>query len=388
MTKRTNEQPPLALELRKPAAERLASLFLSHNVLSLHDIYNILDNAVYKPDFSRSALRGVLNRWQKRNILLSDGYRYILNPRGGREILLKARGDEVESVREPEGLVPLSTPIEPRTETVIVDIVPRWWREVLDLPKAWKENELVKCRVDEHIAKAIQVLCELKPKNPNDKRNQRTRHYHFDKKEHIFTLVVFPRGKMHVYTKNSPLWFEMLLNWLKDGGLSPSDLILISRAIKDAFKESLGTLEVPLKRDPNLRSYKVHIKSKDREATVELVRSHYPDMGEIEARGDLQFRLDWLAMLTGATIESMGRSDDIEQLKNERTELQTNLDDLHEMILNFKATFEEEKEHRLLELYEDLAKKLKEQDKKISAFEKEREKYEAERKKKKPDYFG
>ena len=388
MTKRTNERTTLDLELRRPAAKRLASLFLFHGTLGLREIYHIIDNAINPPDFSRSALRGVIKRWAKRNILLTDGYRYILNPRGGREILLKARGDDIETVREQKGLDPLSTPIEPRTKTVIVDIVPRWWREVLDLPKAWKENELVKCRIDEHVIKPIQVLCELKPKDPKDKRNQRTRHYHFEKNEHIFTLVVFPRGKMHVYTKESPLWFEMLLEWLKDGGLSPSDLILVSRAIKNAFKESIGTLEVPCKRDTNLRSYKAYIKSGDREATLELVRSHYPDMGEIEARGDLTFRLDWLAMLTGATIESMGRSDDIEQLKNERTEIQTDLEDLREMILHFKAKFEEEKENRLLELYKDLAKKLKEQDEKISAFEKEREKYESERKKKKPDYIG
>lgn len=388
MTKRTNEQPTLDLELRSPAAKRLSNLFLSHGTLGLKEIYHILDTAIYPVDFTRSALRGVIKRWTKRNILLTDGYRYILNPRGGREILLRASGYEDESVREQKGLDPLSTPIEPRTKTVIVDIVPRWWREALDLPKAWTENKLVKCRIDEHIVKPIQVLCELKPKDPRDKRNQRTRHYHFHKNEHIFTLVVFPRGKMHIHTKDSPLWFEMLLNWLKDGGLSPSDLMLTSRAIKNAFKESIGTLEVPLKRDSNLRSYKAYIKSGDREATLELVRSHYSDMGEIEARGDEQFRLDWLAMLTGATIESMGRSDDIEQLKNERTELQTNLDDLREMILDFKAKFEEEKEHRLLELYEGLAKKLEEQDEKISAFEKEREKYEAERKKKDPDYYG
>jgi len=120
MTKRTNEQPPLSLDLRSSAAKRLASLFLSHNVLSLREIYHILDTAINPPDFSRSALRGVLNRWQKRNILLTDGRQYILNPRGGRKILLRARGDEVQPVREPEGLVPLSTPIEPRTENVIV----------------------------------------------------------------------------------------------------------------------------------------------------------------------------------------------------------------------------------------------------------------------------
>ena len=387
MTKRTNEQPTLDLELRSPAAKRLASLFLFHGTLGLKEIYHILDTAIIPPDFSRSALRGVIKRWAKRNILLTDGYRYILNPRGGREILLKASGYEDESVRERKALDRLTTPIEPRTETVVVDITPRWWKEILDIPKAWKENELVKCRIDEHISKAIWILCELKPKGQKD-RSQKARHYHFSKNEHIFTLVVFPRGKMHIYTKTSPLWLDDLLHWLKDGGLSPSDLILVSRAVRNAFKDAIGTLEVPLKMsaDPILK-YRAEIKSAGREASVTLVRSHY-EMGELEARGDLQFRLDWLAILTGATIESMGRSDDIEQLKNERTEIQTDLEELREMLLHFKAKFEEEKEHRLLELYEGLAKKLEEQDEKISRFEKEREKFEAERKKKKPDYFG
>jgi len=380
MTKRTNEQLPLTLELRGPTAKRLASLFLTYDILTLREMYQILETAIVKPTFSRSALRGVLTRWKKRNILLFDGRRYVLNPHGGRELLLNARGDTPDPVRDQEALdLPSSVPEEVRTKRVILDITPRWWNEVFDLPAAWMENTRIYTRIDQYIALAMWELCELKPKTKKD-RSQKARHY--DDKG-TYTLIVFPGGKFHVFTKESPEWLDRLGKWLKAGGLGPSDLRLVASAIQNKLSRAVGTLEVPLKVsvDP-VQQFEVHIETAKRKASLRLVHSHF-DLGEIEARGDLQFRLDWLAMLAGSTMEVMGRSEDFEQLKTEQNELRENYDKIRRLLID-----SEERRLETQKLLDDIKDKLKKQENLIEEIEKERERIKVEKEKKgSPDYI-
>lgn len=353
MTKRTNEQETLRLELRNPAARRLAALFLARNILSLKEIYQILRTSYKMPEYTTAAVRGVLHRWKKRRVLLSDGRRYILNPRGGREILLAGLGPDV---RTEEALEQPTSPPEPqRTERVIVDVTPRWWAEVFDLPAAWMENTRISARVDEYIAKMMWALCEMKPR-PRD-RSQKARH-----RDPAFTLVVFPRGKIHVYTKDNPKWLDRLGEWLRDGGLGPSDLRLVASAIQHKLGSAVGTLEIPLKipADP-IQQYEMHLETEYSKAMIRLVRSQF-DTGEIEARGDLRFRLDWLGMLSGATLATMTRSDELAKLKGERTELADELSKLKE--------------------------KLDSLSNKLNRLEDEREKLDQARRKKQPEYIG
>jgi len=367
MTKRTNEQPTPTLDIRSLAAKRLAALFLTHNILSLREIYRILETSIFEPTFSRSALRGVLNRWKKRNILLFDGRRYILNPRRGREILLNARGDIPDFVREQEALDLPSRDPKVRTKQVIVDITPRWWAEVFDLPAAWMENTRIYTRVDEYIAKAIWEICELKPKTKKD-RSQKARH--FDDKG-TYTLVVFPRGKIHLYTKESPEWLDRLGKWLKAGGLGPSDLRLVASAIRNKLSRAVGTLEIPLKVsvDP-VKSFDMTIETAKQKAHIRLVHSHFRDLGEIEVRGTLQYRLDWLGMVAGVSMKVMQDSEEFEELKTERTELKTNLTEARKLI-------------------DDLSERFRKQEEIIKEIEKERERIKLEKEKRKPpEYYG
>jgi len=365
MTKRTNEQPTVDLDIRSSAAHRLAAIFLSNNILTLKEIYRILETAPIAPDFSRSSLRGVLTRWKNRNILLFDGRRYILNPRGGRDILLRALGEEIKPVREQGGLDSPSTRPEIRTERVLVEITPRWWNEVFDLPAAWMENTVLYCRIDEYIAKAMWTLCPLKPRGPKD-RSQKARYYDT---EGTFTLVVFPRGKFHIFTKNNPEWFDRFGKWLAKGGFKPSDLILISKAVRNELGRSVGTLEIPLKRstDP-VQQFDMTIETERQKAHIRLVHSHFEDLGEIEVRGLLQYRLDWLGMLAGASMEVMNRSEEFEELKTERTELKSQLETMQEQL-------------------NEIRKKFKKQEETLQEIEKERE-IQREEDKKSPDYIA
>lgn len=353
MTKRTNEPETGGVELRGSAARRLAGLFLAHGILGLSDIYRILKTSYKEPEFSPSAVRGVLYRWQKRRVLLTDGRRYILNPRGGREILLKGLGADV---RTEEALDQPTRDRQPvRTERIVVDVTPRWWAEVFDLPAAWMENTRIHTRIDEHVAKMMWALCEMKPR-PRD-RSQKARH-----REPSFTLVVFPHGKLQVYTKDNPKWLDHLGTWLRTGGLGPSDLRIVASAIQRKLATAIGTLEIPLKvpTDPT-QQFQMTVETERRKATIRLVHSHF-DLGEIEARGDLQFRLDWLGMLAGATIETMAHSDELAELKTERTELETELSQLREKLDNLSS--------------------------KLNRLEDEREQREQARKRKPPQYVG
>lgn len=187
---RTNEQ--FYIVLRSESSKRLAAIFLHHERLTLKKIYRILREAIMPPSFTESALRGVLGRWLKKGLLLTDGIFYILNPVWGTNALVNALGGE-EFVREQGILDSVSTiirdPDSPRKMTV--ELTPRWWSEVFDLPASWRERSVIRTRFDQYITQIICELCESKPR-PRDRSK---RHVH---REKTFTIEVFPRGKVHI----------------------------------------------------------------------------------------------------------------------------------------------------------------------------------------------
>lgn len=365
-SKRTNERTLPTIVLRGAAARRIAALFIQHGALSIKAIYSILSSSVIAPEFSKSAIRGVIKRFKAKKILLTDGYKYILNPFGGREILIAALGG-IEDVRDEDSLAQVTSETPPSEPVrVKVDITPRWWSEVFDLPAAWIENTRLKTKIDQYLASAIIALCTHHPK-----RGDRSgKHRYFDD---TFTLIVWPSGIVHIYTKNNPKWLDILGKWLRKGGLGPSDLRLIASAIERALPVSRSTLEIPLKRpaDP-VQEFVMTVETAEREATIRLVRSHYPQYGELEVTSDSRYIFDWLGMIAGTSIETMARSVEFEEIEQERTELKEDLDNMKEML----ASLQEK-----MASYEETTEKLRADKKKL---EEDRE----SRREKQPDYIG
>lgn len=346
-TKRTNEPKPMAITLRKECAFRLAAMFLVKNQYGLKEIYTILNNAIYEPQFSKAAIRGVLTRWQKKRLLLTDGYHYILNPNGGRDILIAALGPDDETVRKQESLVQLTSDPNVRTELVILEMTKKWWDSVFDLPKAWEEKGKVYCRIHEHIAKKMWALCERKPKGKKDRTSKATH------KQKSFTLVAFPNGRFHVMTKTDPRWLDDLGMWLANGGMGQSDLLLVSQAIHAVYGESIGTLEVPiLKKLTATDEYRLDIEQGRLKARLEVVHSHYPGEGELEVTGTKMFRDEWLASLSGSAIAIMAKMEDLDTVR-------ADLKALEEKFEIFAGRMEKEEREEMREQMKEMREKLK-----------------------------
>lgn len=353
-TKRTNEPKPIVITLRSECSKRLASMFLFKDRYRLKEIYTVLNNAINTPQFSKSAIRGTLTRWRKKRLLLTDGYFYILNPSGGRDALIYALGPDDETVREQEALVQLTSDPNVRTERIILEMTKRRWNEVFDLPKAWEEGNKIYCRIDEHIAKKMWAVCERKPKGKKD-RTRKASH-----RQKTFTLVAFPNGRFHVFTKNDPGWLDDLGMWLANGGMSESDLLLVSQAVHYEFGESIGTVEVPLKRKLDMvREFKLDIEVGETKASLKLVHSHYAEEGEMEATGNRRFRDEWLASLAGSTIANMGRMEEVKELKGGIVDLRTKFESLSSKI---EQTERDELKQRMEELSSKIERLEVEQD--------------------------
>ena len=360
-TKRTNE--PIAITLRKECSRRLASMFLVNNQYRLKEIYSILNNALVTPQFTKSAIRSTLTRWRKKRLLLTDGYHYILNPNGGRDILLEALGPDDETVRRQESLVQLTSDPNVRTERIILEMTKRRWNEVFDLPKAWEEGNKIYCRIDEHIANKMWALCENKPKTRKD-RTRKASH-----KQKTFTLVAFPNGRFHVFTKNNPGWLDDLGMWLANGGMNQSDLLLVSQAIHYEFGESVGTIEVSLKRKADaVREFELDIELGDRRAKLKLVHSHFKPEGEIEATGDRKFRDEWFASLAGATFANMGNQEQFDDLREGMSELQDKFSKIEERLV-------EEEREEMKEKMDGMSRRLEEYEAGIEVKERRPEYY-------------
>lgn len=305
-TNRANEQH--VIHLRSATAKRLAALFLNNPRLTLKQIYKILRESKYPPSFTKSALRSVLARWRERSLLLTDGYFYNLNPVWGMQALIAGLGGE-ESVRE-QDILDSVTSIKTTPRQVTLELTPRWWSEVFDIPAAWREREVVRTKFNIYIANAMSELCEQKTR-PQDRSG---RHVH---REKTFTIEVFPSGKVHIWTKNDPIWLDKLGKWLKKGGFGPSDLRLIASAIERKLTQSRATLELPLKVSPfPFEEWDLGIEFQGRTANLRLVRSHIGrPYGEIENRSDERYIIDWLGMVTGASLTVMRDDERLEELE-------------------------------------------------------------------------
>lgn len=343
-TNRTDGQFTIAL--RSATSRRLAAIFLNNPRLTLKQIYKILRESEIPPSFTKSALRNVLARWRKRGLLLTDGYFYNLNPIWGAQVLIEALGGK-ESVRE-QGILDSLSSIKPAPRQVVLELTPRWWSEVFDIPAAWRERAVVRTRIDLYLAGAMCKLCEQKPR-PRDRAK---RHVH---REHTFTIEVFPRGKVHIWTKDDPRWLDKLGKWLKKGGFGPSDLRLIASAIERQLTTSRATLELPLKVSPSpIDEWNLHIEFQDRTADLRLVRSHFgPPYGEIEVRADERYIADWLGMVSGASITVMKDDERLveleEKVKKQARQIQETLEEIDkykkatEALVEEKERIEEER---------------------------------------------
>lgn len=337
-TNRTNEQ--FSIQLRSATAKRLAAIFLNNPRLTLKQIYKILRDSEIPPSFTKSALRGVMARWRKRGLLLTDGYFYTLNPIWGMRALILGLGGE-DSVRE-QGILDSITSIKTAPRQVVLELTPRWWSEVFDIPAAWRERAVVRTRIDLYLAGAMCELCEQKPR-PRDRAK---RHVH---REHTFTIEVFPRGKVHIWTKDDPRWLDKLGRWLKKGGFGPSDLRLVASAIERVLTTSRATLELPLKVTPSpIEEWNLRIEFQDRIADLRLVRSHFGrPYGEIEVRADERYIADWLGMVTGASITVMKDEKRLEELEERVRKQARQIQETLEEIDKYKKATEalvEEKE--------------------------------------------
>lgn len=348
-TKRTNERKPIQVTVRGEIAVRMRAMFINKGRYSLKEIYNTFNNSIYPPESTRASIRSVLHRWQKKRLLLTDGHSYILNPNGGKEILLTALNSK-EPVREQEALEQVSSDCEPRTEEkVILEITKKWWDTVLDLPQAWEEQGKIYCRIQEHIALKMWALCERKPRPRRGTRgdpSQKATH-----KQKSYTLIAFPKGKFHVLTKKDPRWLDDLGKWLLDGGMTQSDIYLVSQAIHIEYGESIGTVEVAIVQKLEcVDKYELNIEQGRLSASLKVVHSHYPE-GEIEATGPKMFRDNWLASLTGSTLAVMALMEDQDVLKDKLLMLETKFE---KFVERMDAEEREEMKEQMQELREKL----------------------------------
>lgn len=336
-TNRTSEQ--FVVHLRSATAKRLAAIFLGNPHLTLKQIYKILRDSEFPPSFTESALRGVLARWRKRGLLFTDGYFYNLNPIWGTQALIVALGGE-DSVRE-QGILDSISNIKTAPRQVTLELIPRWWSEVFDISAAWRERSVVRTKFDIYIANTVFELCEQKPK-PQDRSG---RHVH---REKTFTIEVFPSGKVHIWTKNDPTWLDKLGRWLKKGGLGPSDLRLVASAIERKLTQSRSTLELPVKASPfPVDEWDLHIDYQGRTADLRLVRSHGGPPGEVEVRADERYLVDWLGMVTAASMTVMRDDERLEELEKRVRKQARQIQETLEEIDKYKKATEalvEEKE--------------------------------------------
>ena len=375
MAKRTNKRQAVKVQLRGNASRRIASLFIGRDRRSLKEIYVILSKAIVAPQFSKSAVRGILRRWIQKRILFVDGRNYILNPRGGREVLVKA----ISSSLKRESLEQLTSEEEVEKERMDLKLVKRVWDENLDLPKAWEENDRIYCRIQEHIAIAMWELCENKPKNIKKDRSAKANH-----KEKEYTLIAFPKGKFHVLSKGNPIWKKKLDAWLKKGGFGASDLLLVSKAIYHHYGEAIGITEVPItKKLDQVREFKIDMTLGKLEASLKLVHSHYPEEGELEAKGTKRFRDEWLASLTGATLAIMAKGEELESLRDTHEKLKEDFSKLEVLVNSLMQKEKEIESSKMMIMLKDLSQKIGDIDKKIKVLEIPKE----EPVRKKPDYY-
>ena len=375
MAKRTNKRQAVKVQLRGNASRRIASLFIGRDKRSLKEIYVILSKAIVAPQFSKSAVRSILRRWIQKRILFVDGRNYILNPRGGREVLIEA----IESGRKRGALVQLTSEEKVEKERMDLKLVKRVWDENLDLPKAWEENDRLYCRIQEHIAIAMWELCENKPKDAKRDRSAKASH-----KEEEYTLVAFPKGRFHIYSRGKPIWKKKLEEWLKKGGFGTSDLLLVSKAIYHHYGEAIGITEVPItKKLDQVREFKINMELGRLKASLELVHSHYPEEGELEAKGTKRFRDEWLASLTGATLAIMAKGEELETLRDTHEKLKEDFSKLEALVKELMDNKEATNYSQMMIMLGELTEKIGDIDDKIKVLEIPKE----EPVRKEPDYY-
>ena len=365
MTKRTNERQLISLALRCNTTRQIAGIFLNRGNASLKEIYHILNQSLRTPQFSKSAIRGALYRWRKKAILLTDGHRYFINPRGGRQVFITALGGEEESVRNELALVQVTSPSERKTDLLVM--TRRDWDEALDIPAAWEENNRIYCAVNRHISQALWELCEKKPKKKKKGHGDRaSKAVH---KEHDFTLIAFPSGKFHVLTKKSAGWMEKLCTWLVKGEFGKSDLVLVRKAIYASYGESIGTVEVPIvKALETVKQFRIDMELGKLKASLQLVHSHFED-GEIEATGTKRFRDEWLASLAGATLAGIGREESLDEIREQNDELKEELSRLEVMFEALRESVKKKESGQMMKMLEELAKKIEQVDSKIQGMD-------------------